>query len=114
MTVINAIAASVLPLIRHIAGSTPAAFGRFFVNKSGTRSQSSGYVAPSLPSISMERPSLVRQIRPVRMVRVVEAGQSKSNAGRMVISGRMADVCAELDRLVARESTTPAAHSLPY
>lgn len=35
------------------------------------------------------------------MVRVMEAGQTPSQVGRMVISGRMADVCAELDRLAA-------------
>lgn len=29
---------------------------------------------------------------------------STAGAGRMVISGRMADVCAELDRLVALEA----------
>jgi len=40
----------------------------------------------------------------VRMVRVLEAGQASANVGRMVISGRMADVCAELDRLAAREA----------
>ncbi|MGB2881400.1 MAG: hypothetical protein WBC08_06460 [Rhodoferax sp.] len=38
------------------------------------------------------------------MIRVVEAGQPRASTGRMVISGRMADVCAELDRLVAREA----------
>ena len=42
--------------------------------------------------------------RPLRMVRVMEAGQTPSQVGRMVISGRMADVCAELDRLVAHEA----------
>ena len=42
--------------------------------------------------------------RPLRVVRVVDAGQSHSSVGRMVISGRMADVCAELDRLAAREA----------
>lgn len=42
--------------------------------------------------------------RPLRMVRVMEAGQTSSQVGRMVISGRMADVCAELDRLVAHEA----------
>lgn len=46
--------------------------------------------------------TLVR--RPVRMVRVMEAGQTSAQVGRMVISGRMADVCAELDRLVAHEA----------
>ncbi len=38
----------------------------------------------------------------LRVVRVMEAGQSPAQVGRMVISGRMADVCAELDRLAAR------------
>jgi hypothetical protein len=42
-------------------------------------------------------------VRPVRVVRVLEAGQARSAVGRMLISGRMADVCAELDRLAARE-----------
>ena len=41
--------------------------------------------------------------RPLRVARVMEAQQSRSNAGRMVISGRMADVCAELDRLAELE-----------
>ncbi len=40
----------------------------------------------------------------LRVMRVLEAGQAPACVGRMVISGRMADVCAELDRLVAREA----------
>ncbi|MDN8615319.1 hypothetical protein [Variovorax ginsengisoli] len=47
--------------------------------------------------------------RPLRVVRMVDAQQPGRAAGRMVISGRMADVCAELDRLVALE----AAQALP-
>ncbi|MBX9816655.1 MAG: hypothetical protein K2X79_01440 [Burkholderiaceae bacterium] len=43
--------------------------------------------------------------KPLRVVRVLESGQSRSEVGRMVISGRMADVCAELDRLAACEAT---------
>jgi hypothetical protein len=43
-------------------------------------------------------------LRAVRVLRVAEPGQARSSVGRMVISGRMADVCAELDRLVAREA----------
>jgi hypothetical protein len=39
----------------------------------------------------------------LRVLRVQETGQTAPEAGRMVISGRMADVCAELDRLVALE-----------
>jgi hypothetical protein len=42
--------------------------------------------------------------RPLRVVRVMEAGQPRSDIGRIVISGRMADVCAELDRLAASEA----------
>lgn len=42
--------------------------------------------------------------RPLRIVRVIEDGQAPANVGRMVISGRMVDVCAELDRLAAREA----------
>lgn len=41
---------------------------------------------------------------PLRIVRVVETGQASASVGRMVISGSMADVCAELDRLAAREA----------
>ena len=42
--------------------------------------------------------------KPLRVVRVLESGQPRSDVGRMVISGRMADVCAELDRLAACEA----------
>jgi len=42
--------------------------------------------------------------RPVRVVRVVEPMRTPAGAGRMFISGRMADVCAELDRLAALET----------
>ncbi len=54
------------------------------------------------------RPAAVRGAlpsrRPLRVVRVVDGCQAPANAGRMVISGRMADVCAELDRLAAQEA----------
>jgi hypothetical protein len=40
----------------------------------------------------------------LRVLRVSENGQRTQGAGRMVISGRMADVCAELDRLAALEA----------
>jgi hypothetical protein len=46
----------------------------------------------------------VKAFRALRVVRVLEAGQASASVGRMVISGRMADVCAELDRLAAREA----------
>jgi hypothetical protein len=44
----------------------------------------------------------------LRVVRVCEAQPRPGDAGRLVISGRMADVCAELDRLAAREAAQQA------
>jgi hypothetical protein len=41
----------------------------------------------------------------MRVSRLLEVGQSPAHTGRLLISGRMADVCAELDRLVLREAT---------
>lgn len=54
------------------------------------------------PTRACTRSSAVT-LRPLRVLRVVEAGQTSSLAGRLVISGRMADVCAELDRLATFE-----------
>ncbi len=51
-------------------------------------------------------PSRLVQRRPLRIVRIMEAGQAPAQVGRMVISGRLADVCAELDRLAACEAAT--------
>jgi hypothetical protein len=42
--------------------------------------------------------------KPLRVVRVLEPSAPRAIAGRMVISGRLADVCAELDRLAALEA----------
>ena len=42
---------------------------------------------------------------PLRVVRVLEAGQAAAPGGRMRISGRMADVCAELDRMAEWEAS---------
>ena len=46
--------------------------------------------------------------KPLRVVRVLDAQRTTSGAGRVVISGRMADVCAELDRLAALEAADDA------
>ena len=81
-----------------------------------------GAAAPSQPqhparALRMVRPLSVRpQISPrpvssictprpgaLRVLRVCDT-QQPGDAGRLVISGRMADVCAELDRLAAREA----------
>ncbi|MBC5785413.1 hypothetical protein H8N03_20870 [Ramlibacter sp. USB13] len=49
-------------------------------------------------------PARPQPAKALRIVRVVEPCASRAVAGRMVISGRMADVCAELDRLAALEA----------
>ena len=46
----------------------------------------------------------------LRVLRECDAGQAPGEAGRLVISGRMADVCAELDRLAAREAAAALKH----
>lgn len=40
----------------------------------------------------------------VRVIRIAEGSQDRSLTGRLVISGRIADVCAELERLDAKGS----------
>ena len=40
----------------------------------------------------------------LRVLRVVDASCSAHSAGRMVISGRFSDVCAELDRMSRQEA----------
>jgi hypothetical protein len=59
------------------------------------------------PSMSLQGPSKAHvSYKPLRVVRIAEEGHaSSSNAGRMVMSGRMADICAELDRLVHLETS---------
>ena len=74
-------------------------------------------VAPGLPqaplaacasgSRSTWRPTVRATLpsrRPLRVVRVMDGCHAPASAGRMLISGRMADVCAELDRLAASEA----------
>jgi hypothetical protein len=56
------------------------------------------------PIVLAEPMVQTQRVRPLRVVRVMEANQTRSQTGRLVISGRLADVCAELDRLAACES----------
>ena len=48
--------------------------------------------------------SLKPSVSRLKIVRQFEPGASSSCAGRMTISGSMADVCAELDRMAQREA----------
>ena len=67
------------------------------VRPSGSRAQ---VRARAVSPVCTPRPAALR------VVRVCDAGQPPGDVGRMVISGRMADVCAELDRLAAREAAS--------
>ena len=60
--------------------------------------------ASSTATAPVRAPRASQGHRPLRIVRVLDADQKRSNTGRIVISGRMADVCAELDRMVQKES----------
>jgi hypothetical protein len=52
------------------------------------------------------RPGSPAGVRPLRVVQTVHAGPSAQRGGGMVMSGRMADVCAELERLAALEDAS--------
>jgi hypothetical protein len=63
-----------------------------------------GLMSRQLPPMTGSHATAPKTTRPLRVLRVVDKGQTAGGAGRMVISGRMADVCAELDRLAACEA----------
>jgi hypothetical protein len=69
-----------------------------------------GSAAPAVPlreSAALPEPVAAAPMsvpRRLRVVRVIESSHAAATAGRMVISGRMADVCAELERLAALEA----------
>jgi hypothetical protein len=86
---------------RRMHGSTAAAPGL------PSRSPASG-TATAKPAVMVPphaQPIVVRRPPPLRVVHVMDGNPARASSGRMVISGRMADVCAELDRLAAREAT---------
>ena len=56
--------------------------------------------SPDLPATKpVSKSDFDTPVQRLKIVREFEAGSSRSCAGRLVISGRMADVCAELERL---------------
>lgn len=87
---------------------------RWMTPRRRARSSDLRYVGirPACAARGAERPQAgSAATRPLRVVRVVDP-RSARNASRVVISGRMADVCAELDRLAALEAheVQPAGH----
>ncbi len=58
-----------------------------------------GFGIWTTPSPAVKPKPTTSNVYPLRVIRVKD--ENPQLAGRMVISGRMADVCAELDRLAA-------------
>ena len=75
---------------------------RHFLPPQALRSVEPGLRTPLTP---------VAMHKPLRVTRIVDEAAPRDFAGRMVISGSMREVCAELDRLVALESA--ALHRKP-
>ena len=96
-----------LSSLQRAAAPAPAArqTNRASVFSSGrpARASSPFHRAASASALAA-RPTRPAASTPLRVVRLSEGGERPNSAGRMVISGRMADVCAELDRLAAREA----------
>ncbi|MEW6464301.1 MAG: hypothetical protein AB1434_00225 [Pseudomonadota bacterium] len=67
------------------------------------RIRASQAVPASPPATPPAAVAVPRRTPPLRVVRGIEIGMPRGSSGRMVISGRLADVCAELDRLAALE-----------
>jgi hypothetical protein len=57
-----------------------------------------------MPAQALQAQTTTARPLPLRVAREVDVHQHRHSAGRMVISGRMADVCAELDRLAELEN----------
>ena len=68
---------------------------RHFLPPQALRSVEPSFSAPAAPAVMH---------KPLRVTRIVDDAAPRHTAGRMVISGSMREVCAELDRLVALES----------
>ncbi|MET3494846.1 hypothetical protein [Variovorax boronicumulans] len=80
----------------HRDSSDTSAGLRYVAVRPACTARSAGMAAPAAAAVS--------PARPLRVVRVVDEKGSQRSANRVVISGRMADVCAELDRLAALEA----------
>jgi hypothetical protein len=90
------------------ASSSPVpAFRRLAANDASATKFIAAQAQPAWATGPKHCQNVARSAAPRRLkvVREFEAGISPSCAGRMVISGRMADVCAELERMAQREAT---------
>lgn len=94
--------ATLLPLqnlVAWFAGAPARAQGAASMRQISADARRTRCVSATPPRRYRERPG-----RALRVVRVLDSNHAARGAGRMVISGRMADVCAELERLAALEA----------
>ena len=63
-------------------------------------------IPASMQRNSSQEASGIAPSHALRVLRVSEPGAPTGSAGRMRMSGRFADVCAELDRLAAQDMRT--------
>ena len=92
---LQAIAAFFLP-------AQPASAHSRLANKPATTYRASTHPYKTHTSVATKpvRKSIVKApVQRLKIVRQFEPGANRSCAGRLVISGRMSDVCAELDRM---------------
>lgn len=100
---LQSLASRLIPARRapHRDSSDTAAGLRYVAVRPACTTRTAGTPAPTATATA--------PARPLRVVRVID-GKSRDRS-RMVISGRMADVCAELDRLAALEAAETAPNS---
>ena len=75
---------------------TRSAFSPAMVCRASTKPHNMLKLSPARP-VQNSNPNA--PVQRLKIVRQFEPGANRSCAGRLVISGRMSDVCAELDRL---------------
>ena len=94
------------PAVSVTPSSPVPAFRRLAANDSSATKIVAGSAQTARSAAPKHCPNVTRTGAPRRLkvVREFEAGISPSCAGRMVISGRMADVCAEQERMAQREA----------
>jgi hypothetical protein len=94
LTPLHALASRWIPACRPVADHTAGLRYVSVLPGRGTRA----------PSPESANDATCASPRPLRVVHMRDAQQRGRAHGRMVLSGRLADVCAELDRLAAIEA----------
>lgn len=72
------------------------------VHSSVSRQSNAQIIVKQAPVVTVAATG-TRPIRRLKIMREFEPGLGRAQSGRMAISGRMSDVCAELDRIAQKE-----------